>query len=135
MSFFRQLARGASRFFGRQLPQGVSKFGRQLDRGFSKASGALGKGENFLSKLESATKSIPVVGDAVGLARIGASGLKNATDIGRMTGQSLNYLGQGRTGQAWNSAKGIGGEIKDTQNLLGQGLQTGGRLALSAGFV
>lgn len=138
MSFFRQLGRGASRFFGRQLPQGFAKFGRQLDRGFSKVSGGLGKAENFLSKLERGTSGIPVVHDVFSLARIGSGGLKNVSDIGRLSGQSMNYLGQGRTGKAWDTAKGIGGEIKDTKNLLGQGLTTGTKLAgqaVAAGFV
>ena len=131
MAWARQLSRGWNKFWGRTLPQSTSRFGRQLDRGFSKVGGALGKGEQFLSKLERATGNIPVVGDAVSLARIGTSGLKNVSDVARMSGQGLNYLGQGRTGQAWNSVKGIGGEIKDTQNLLGQGLQTGAKLGLS----
>jgi hypothetical protein len=83
-SFFRQLNRGASQFFGRQLPQSFNKFGRQLTTGAKQLPQAFKDSSKMYSDLERKTHSIPVVSNIFGTASHATGG------IGHLLGGNLN---------------------------------------------
>jgi hypothetical protein len=126
MSFFRQLSRGANKFFGRQLPSATRWFGKQLSTGSRKMASGIGQAQGVISSLEKATKDIPVLGDVYKLSGVGLSGLQNLANSGQTAGTALQQLGSGNLKGAYQSGKQLygqgGGLVKSGEDFAKAGL-------------
>ena len=126
MSFFRQLSRGANKFFGRQLPSATRWFGRQLSTGSRKMASGINTARPVISSLERATKDIPILGDVYHLSGVGLNGLSNLANAGQTAGTGLQQLGSGDLVGAYKSGKSVygqgGGLVKSGEEFAKAGL-------------
>lgn len=123
-SFFRQLSRGASKFFGRTLPREAQQFGRQLSTTSHKIGSGIGKAQGFVSNLEKKLHGVPVLGDVLHGANLGLGALHNVADIGVAGGQGISALSKGDLRGAYNAGKTIVNEGKQTAALGGDLFKT-----------
>lgn len=99
MSWFRQLTRGASKFFGRQLPQSSQRFGRQLHSAVRLLPSAFKDTSKVYSNLEKHTQGMPLVSKTFGFASKGTQSIGDllSGNFGKALTGGKQAISQGRS--------------------------------------
>lgn len=94
MGFGQQLSRAFGRF-GKQLSNSANVIGRQIVNTSNEISSGINQARKVVSAIESGTKNIPIVGNAVSALNSGLGATGNIVGLAGVGGQALRDVSSG----------------------------------------